>query len=260
MLVVAGVVLPLLAAVSGPPLASPQPVQLLVQVRPAVVFGAAPVMAPVQQTPPPPGSMPVDCRHVKCVALTFDDGPVKQTAKVLDVLKSRGARATFFVVGVQAQAYPALLRRMVAEGDAVGNHSWNHPIFSGKSAAFVRKQLTRTDSVITAAIGPHQRLVRTPFGQVNKKIRTVVAHFGAPLIEWSVDPRDWKDRKTKTVVARVMKAARPNSIVLIHDIRPTTRAAVPAIVDRLQAKGYVLVTVPELLGSRDKPGTIHRHG
>jgi peptidoglycan/xylan/chitin deacetylase (PgdA/CDA1 family) len=214
-----------------------------------------------QPTPPPAGSLPpVDCRKAKCVALTFDDGPVRQTAHVLDVLRSRGARATFFVLGVQASKRAGLLRRMVADGDAVGNHSWNHPKFAKLSAKAIRNQLARTERVITAAIGAHQRLVRTPFGQQDARIRKLVAKAGAPVILWNVDPEDWKYRNTKTVVHKVVKAVRRNSIVLIHDIRPTTRAGVAQLVERLQAKGYVLVTVPELLGGSIKPGKVYLHG
>jgi peptidoglycan/xylan/chitin deacetylase (PgdA/CDA1 family) len=214
-----------------------------------------------QPTPPPAGSLPpVDCRKAKCVALTFDDGPVRQTGHVLDVLRSRGARATFFVLGVQASNRAGLLRRMVADGDAVGNHSWNHPKFFKMSAKAIRSQLARTERVITAAIGAHQRLVRTPFGQQDARIRKLVAQAGAPVILWNVDPQDWKYRNTKTVVHKVVKAVRRNSIVLIHDIRPTTRAGVAQLVERLQAKGYVLVTVPELLGGSIKPGKVYLHG
>jgi peptidoglycan/xylan/chitin deacetylase (PgdA/CDA1 family) len=211
------------------------------------------------KVPQQPGSRDVDCRTVKCVALTFDDGPVGNTAKVLDVLRSRGARATFFVLGVQARKRPGLLRRMVAEGSTVGNHSWSHPILLGRTAKAIRAQFARTEKVITAAIGPHHVLVRTPFGQQNKRIRAVVRHLGSPVILWNVDPRDWKDRKTKTVIKRVVKATRRNSIVLLHDVWPTSRAAVATIIDKLQAKGYVLVTVPELIGSHPRPGAVYSH-
>jgi peptidoglycan/xylan/chitin deacetylase (PgdA/CDA1 family) len=212
---------------------------------------------PLSPPPSPPG---VDCDQVKCVAITFDDGPVKQTATVLDALGSRGARATFFVLGAQAAAHPGLLRRMIAEGHAVGNHSWNHPILFGMSSASISNQFRRTQKTITAAIGPHQLLVRTPFGQQNKRIRKLLGRFGAPVILWNVDPQDWKFRNTKTVIRKVVKATRRNSIVLMHDVRPTTRAAVALIVEKLQAKGYVLVTIPELLGSHAKPGKLYLHG
>jgi peptidoglycan/xylan/chitin deacetylase (PgdA/CDA1 family) len=199
-------------------------------------------------------SEPVNCRKVKCVALTFDDGPVPQTVGVLNTLKRNGARATFFVLGASAQTHPEILRRMVAGGNAVGDHSWNHPMFSKMSLKAIRSQLKRTDTVITRAIGAHRRLVRPPYGEVNARVRKAAASLGAPLILWSVDPLDWKDRNTKVVTKRVLAAVRRNSIVLMHDIHPTSRAAVDGIIKRLQARGYVLVTVPELIGSKAKPG------
>lgn len=220
----------------------------------------APLDAGSPAAPPPVAAADVDCRVAKCIALTFDDGPVRQTAQVLDVLRSRGAHATFFVQGIQATPRLALLRRMAAEGNAVGNHSWNHPMFSHLSDAAIRAQLNRTDAVITRAVGPHRKLVRTPYGQADGRIRKAVATFGAPLILWSVDPEDWKYRNTKVVEHKVLGAARRNSIVLMHDIRPTTRAAVATVVDRLQARGYVLVTVPELLGSRLHAGGRYTRG
>lgn len=217
--------------------------------------GAAPTQVPKTSAP---GK--VNCRKVKCVALTFDDGPVRQTNHLIDVLASRGARATFFVVGRQAKNRLKILRRMVAHGNAIGNHSWDHPMFSRLSSAKIASQLKRTDAVITAAVGAHPLLVRTPFGQQDKRLRKAVGAFGAPVILWSVDPQDWKIRNTAKVINRVVSKTRRNSIVLMHDIRPTTRAAVASIVDRLQAQGYVLVTIPELLGSRASAGKVFTRG
>ncbi len=243
-------------------------VQLMVPAPTAATAGPA-APASTQPTPQPPPTPPevstppsahatVDCAKVKCVALTFDDGPVKHTSDVLDALSARGARATFFVLGVMAKKRPDLLRRMIAEGDAVGNHSWNHPILLGLSAKETRSQFVRTEKVITAAIGDEAMLVRTPFGQQNKKIRRIVGSLGSPVILWNVDPQDWKVRKTTVVIRRVVKATKRNSIVLLHDVWPSTRAAVPAIIDKLQAKGFVLVTVPELLG-KPRPGKVYLH-
>jgi peptidoglycan/xylan/chitin deacetylase (PgdA/CDA1 family) len=229
---------------------------------PATAGPAAPPSTRPTPTPPqvstPPSPAKVDCAKVKCVALTFDDGPVKHTSHVLDALSARGARATFFVEGIMARRQPDLLRRMVAEGDAVGNHSWNHPIMFGMKSSSIRSQFVRTQKVITATVGERPMLVRTPFGQQNKKIRKILAKLGSPVILWNVDPQDWKVRKTDVVIRRVVKATKRNSIVLLHDVWPSTRAAVPAIIDKLQAKGFVLVTVPELIGT-PKPGKVYLH-
>lgn len=225
---------------------------------PAAPPSTLPTPTPPQVSTPPSAPAKVDCAKVKCVALTFDDGPVKHTSHVLDALSARGARATFFVEGIMARRQPDVLRRMIAEGDAVGNHSWNHPIMFGMKSSSIRSQFVRTQKVITSTVGERPMLVRTPFGQQNKKIRKVLAKLGSPVILWDVDPQDWKVRKTDVVIRRVVKATKRNSIVLLHDVWPSTRAAVPAIIDKLQAKGFVLVTVPELIGT-PKPGKVYLH-
>jgi peptidoglycan/xylan/chitin deacetylase (PgdA/CDA1 family) len=229
--------------------------------RPQAPSSAPSTTAPTAPVTPAPPRAParVDCAKVKCVALTFDDGPVKNTSHVLEALSARGARATFFVMGIMARKRPDLLRRMIANGDAVGNHSWNHPIMFGLKAAAVRSQFVRTQKVINAAIGERPMLVRTPFGQQNAKIRKILAKLGSPVILWDVDPQDWKVRNAKVVIRRVVKATKRNSIVLLHDVWPSTRAAVPTIIEKLQAKGYVLVTVPELLGGAPTPGKVYLH-
>lgn len=240
----------------------------------ALVMGAGPGNAPqpnspqpattaravavVQQSKPPSEPKPVkkiNCRRAKCVALTFDDGPVPQTKAVLNALRQRGARATFFVLGSQATRNPQLLRRMVREGNVVGNHSWDHAMFTRLSYAGIRSELQRTQRVITAATGEKNSLVRVPYGENDSRIRRdVTRSVHAPTVLWSVDPLDWKYRNSNTVWRNVMKAVRPGSIVLLHDIHPTTRAAVPRIIRSLQARGYVLVTVPELFNGHLKAG------
>lgn len=210
--------------------------------------------------PPVPETKPVNCRRVKCVALTFDDGPAPQTTFVLDALRKRGARATFFVLGMLAQKHPKVLRQALADGNAIGNHSWDHAMFSGLSSAAMSRELKRTEAAIRKATGTTTNLVRVPYGQNNPRIRKTVGRSvkGASVL-WSVDTLDWKYRNSATVTRNVMKAVRPGSIILMHDIHPTSRAAVPGIIRRLQAKGYVLVTVPELFNGHLKAGRAYFH-
>lgn len=202
--------------------------------------------------PLPSGS--VDCRTAKCVALTFDDGPVQQTADLLDVFAAKGVRATFFVVGKNVKAHPELIKRMVAEGHVVGNHTYDHPQLTRLSEAAIRKELQTTNALVADASGVTPDLLRPPYGATNSGVASVAAGLGMSQIVWSVDPLDWKDRNSATVTSRVLAAAKPGAIILSHDIHATTRAAYAGIVDALQAKGYVLVTVPELLGGRYEPG------
>lgn len=257
-------VVALVLAVGATPMVSqqsavpaPETVQVVVH-KPA--DDPTPLPEPAAPVAAQPAAGQVNCRKAKCIALSFDDGPVKQTATVLDALKARGARATFFVLGSMAQHHPALLRRMLAEGDAIGNHSWDHPQFFRMRTDAVREQVSRTKAVIEKATGTAPKMMRPPYGEQDARIRKAIRSVGEAVILWNVDTEDWKYRNTKRVTGYVVSHAKRNAIVLLHDIRPTTRAAVPAIVAGLQAKGYTLVTIPELLGGRLKPGTVHTHG
>jgi len=209
---------------------------------------------------PPVNGEPPDCAKLKCVALTMDDGPVPGTAHVLELLKRKGVHATFFVVGQLARRRPALLRRMVAEGNVVGNHSWNHPEFFGKKAKMIRGQLVRTDAAIHRAIGHDPVLMRPPFGEVTPNVRKISRSLGEAVVIWDVDPVDWKDRKSSTVAHRVVTQARRGSIILTHDSLKTTRAAYADIIDGLRARGFTLVTVPELFGGKMVAGRVYLRG
>jgi len=182
---------------------------------------------------------------------------VSGTADLLRVLKRKHVRATFFVLGQQVTAHPAIIRRMVAEGHVIGNHSWNHPEFWGMSAKAIRRQLARTDHAVASITGHRPTLVRTPFGEINARVRKIARSRGDALILWDVDPLDWKKHSAKVVAKRVITHARRGSIILSHDVWPSTRHAYARIIDGLRAKGFTLVTVPELLGHRLKPGRVY---
>ncbi|MDO5630177.1 MAG: polysaccharide deacetylase family protein [Mobilicoccus sp.] len=194
----------------------------------------------------------VNCAVAKCVALTFDDGPGPYTPRLLDTLKRTSTKATFFVLGNATTARPATVKRAAREGHVIGNHGWDHRQFTRLSAAAQRDQVRRTASAIVKAGATAPRLVRPPYGSFNKATRAL----GAPLVLWDVDPLDWKYRSVSSVTTRVMQGVRPGSIVLLHDVHGTTVDAVPGIIAQLKAKGYTLVTVPELLRSQ-KAGQVY---
>ena len=197
---------------------------------------------------PPAKAERVDCTKAKCVALTFDDGPGPKTGKLLDDLKKADAPATFFVVGPNAKTRPELLKRMVAEGHEIGNHTWNHRSLPSLSSSKIRSEIDRTNEAIDAAIGEHATLMRPPYGARNA-ITDRLAQ--APVILWDVDTLDWKHRNADKVVEATISQTRPGSIVLMHDIHPSTVAAVPRLLAKLKAKGYTFVTVSELLGKEN---------
>ena len=219
---------------------------------PVPTTSPAPATTPLPETKP--AATPVNCAKQKCIALTFDDGPMPETGKLLDVLKKEHVTATFFVTGQQAKAHPATLRRMAAEGHAIGNHSFSHPEFWKLSTAGIESQLSRTTAAIRKATGKKVTLFRPPFGESNARIRAIAKKQGLCQILWSVDPLDWRYRNAKEVAKRVLKNARRGAIFLSHDIYPTTRKAWATVIPKLKKQGYVFVTVPQLLGSRIKPG------
>ncbi|MEV4017456.1 polysaccharide deacetylase family protein [Nonomuraea angiospora] len=210
----------------------------------AGVPGVAALGAPDDRTEVRPRPR-VDCRHVKCVALTFDDGPGPYTDTLLAYLAAYHASATFFVVGSNVVRYPRVLRRTVAAGHEIGNHTWSHPDLTRLSPARVRSQLGRTDQAIRAVTGVVPRLVRPPYGALNATVRR---QTGRPMVLWSVDTLDWRFRSSATVARRALRSVRPGSVILFHDIHPTTVRAIPRVLRKLAARGYRFVTVSQLFG------------
>lgn len=196
----------------------------------------------------------------KFVALTFDDGPKRETtATLLDGLRQRGASATFFLIGSQIAENQDLVERMKAEGHQVGNHTWNHVrLGTTADAAVVSQEIQKTDTLLRQILGEGTYWLRPPYGAIQE---TQKAQIPVPMVTWTVDSRDWESLNTEKVVQEVLKDVKPNSIILMHDIFPTSIDAALRIVDVLQAKGYWFVTVEELLalnGVTAKPGVLYR--
>ncbi|WP_433467447.1 polysaccharide deacetylase family protein [Spirillospora sp. CA-128828] len=211
----------------------------------------APATRAPSPTPPPPRN--INCDQVKCVALTFDDGPGPYTARLLDTLKKDGVRATFFMLGENVGAHRDLVRRMALEGHELGNHTWSHPQLTGLSSAEVRSQIQRTQKVIGEASGGiRPTLVRPPYGATNKHVGQAV---GMPLIMWSVDTLDWRYRDVARDTRVGIKEPKSGGIVLFHDIHKPSVESIPKVVDGLKKRGFTFVTVSELFeGVRLKPG------
>ncbi len=188
------------------------------------------------------------------IAMTFDDGPhVQNTPRLLDMLKQRGIKATFFLVGECVAANPQIVKRIVAEGHEIGNHSWSHPLLSKMSDGSVADQLQKTQSAIVAACGITPKLMRPPYGGfTQRQQRWANGEYGYKCILWDVDPEDWKIRNAEHVQSVILKEATSGSIILSHDIHKTTVDAMPATLDALAAKGFKFVTVSELI-AMDKP-------
>ena len=177
--------------------------------------------------------------------MTFDDGPRQgTTGRLLDGLRERGASATFFLVGEEAEANPELVKRMKAEGHQIGNHTWSHVRLDDAAPDTIRQEVGKTDALLTDLLGPGSYWLRPPYGFITPGTEKEIT---VPMVKWSVDPRDWESRDTAKVVQAVLRDVKPNSIILLHDIYPTSVDAALQIVDTLQAQGYCFVTVEELL-------------
>ena len=194
--------------------------------------------------PTPRTNANVDCSIAKCIALTFDDGPGPDTGRLLDLLKAQNVPATFFILGDQAVKYPDLVKREYAEGNEVGNHTWDHKDLSKLPAAAVQAEINRGADAIAATGIPRPTLVRPPYGAVNDTVRAV---GGYPLIMWRVDPLDWKYPDAARVADQIVGNAKPGRIVLSHDTHKTTVDAMPAVIQRLKQQGYTFVTVSTLM-------------
>lgn len=214
----------------------------------------APVIDPTPEptpTPLPPRKQSYNKCHVAGseIAITFDDGPhPKLTPMLLDMLKERGIKATFFLVGKNAADYPEIVQRIVAEGHEVANHSWSHPQLTKLGADALNAEITQTNNAIHQATGIKTTIMRPPYGATNASItKRLNEEFGLTVIMWSVDPLDWKIRNSSHVTKYITENTTPGAIILAHDIHPTTVEAMPAVLDTLTAKGYKFVTVSELI-------------
>lgn len=182
--------------------------------------------------------------YYKTVALTFDDGPDRtNTTITLNNLLEVGERATFFVLGNRIKDNADLVQREHDEGHAVASHNYTHGDVSKMSGTSVRSQKTRYDDACYPVLGISARYARVPYGLVNDMIK---AKGGMPLIQWSIDTYDWRDRSTSTIMKNVKKQFTDGDIVLMHDIKDKTPTTAKTMIEWLQENGYMCLTIDEL--------------
>ena len=179
------------------------------------------------------------------IALTFDDGPHEEcTAQLLDGLKERGVRVTFFLMGQNIEGNEELVKRMHDEGHLIGNHSFSHVQLTKAGAKTVCQAVDRTSRMIEDITGERPQYMRPPFGDWNEELECDV---GMTTVLWSVDSLDWKLKNKNKIVKRVLKDVEDGDIILMHDIFPTSVQAALELIDTLTRQGYTFVTVDELL-------------
>ncbi len=193
-------------------------------------------------------------RKKKVVALTFDDGPHHEyTPKILDILAEEDVKATFFVIGQNIESGKELLKRTVAEGHTVANHTWTHPLLSDLASSAIKKELQRTKEKIHEVTGKNVMLLRPPYGGITGKTK-VVKKEGYAIINWDVDTNDWRPGRTSSEIVQAVKnTVQSGSIILMHDgggKRDATVKALPRMIKYLKEEGYEFVTVDQLLEVR----------
>jgi peptidoglycan/xylan/chitin deacetylase (PgdA/CDA1 family) len=197
----------------------------------------------------------LSCAVVKCVALTFDDGPGPFDDRLLQILKDNDAKATFFLIGNKVAANPAGAKRIADAGMEIGSHTWEHPNMATIPPDDIAGQFSRANDAITAATGRTPTLYRPAGGLSSEAVRQTAARFGLAEILWDVIPFDWaNDSNTAATRYMLMTYIKPGSVVLFHDTYSSTVDLVYQFIPVLKANGYRLVTVSELLGPR-APGS-----
>lgn len=187
-------------------------------------------------------------KEAKYVALTFDDGPSGTvTPEILHILEEFDAVATFFMLGSQVDYYPDLAAEVAARGHEIANHTQNHIDLTKVRKSVVEHEIKLSREKIEKSTGQTPRLVRPPYGAYNDIILNTISESDESIILWSVDPQDWKNRQPKQIADRVLRAVKPGSIILLHDIHRTTAEALPKILEELSKDGYTFVTVSELI-------------
>ncbi|MFL1432694.1 MULTISPECIES: polysaccharide deacetylase family protein [unclassified Nocardiopsis] len=192
----------------------------------------------------------VDCAdpEVKCVALTFDDGPVDETSHLLDILAEEEVTASFFLNGNPLLTRPWLARRIYAEGHEPASHSDLH---ESMSEYFEPEELPAQVAMVSAAIrrqtGYTVDMFRPPFGATNDDVKAELARQEMAEVLWTVDSEDWTGSDPAAITDRVVELVEPGSVVLLHDPQAPTIAAVPQIIERLREDGYTFVTTTQVL-------------
>ena len=179
------------------------------------------------------------------IAITFDDGPSSQcTGRLLDGLKERNVKATFFLIGENAKENPELVKRLDEEGHLIGNHTYHHVEITKVSDEEAKKEILDTNEVITSITGKSVEYMRPPFGLWQRNLEMEIEVL--PVM-WTIDPLDWTTENVDEIVNKVVTEAEENDIILLHDCYDSSVDAALRIIDILQKKGFEFVTVDQLI-------------
>lgn len=194
----------------------------------------------------------------KKIALSFDDGPFPETTEpILDLLKEYHAKATFFVVGTRVESFPETVKREIAEGHEVANHTFSHIYFQHKkNTGMIQSEIVRTEQALEKVTGKKPLLFRPPGGFYNDQMIEIAKKYGYTTVLWSwhQDTNDWRSPGVQKIASKVLDNARSGDIILLHDYVPSSMQTVEAlklILPELQRRGFQMVTVTDLIHSRE---------
>ncbi len=181
------------------------------------------------------------------IALTFDDGPGKYSRQFADLLAQYNGHGTFFVLGINVPTFSESLKYVYEMGNEIGSHTQSHKNLNLLSESGIREEIDDAAEAIHDAIGAYPTVIRTPYGNANSKVMSII---DGPMIKWSVDTLDWKTRDAQAVKNEILSSTKDGDIVLLHEIYLSTYEGVKMALSDLAAKGYQFVTVSELMRYR----------
>lgn len=195
----------------------------------------------------------------KLIAITFDDGPSGVTTPVLlDGLKERNVKATFFMLGTGIEKYPDVVKRIYSEGHGIGNHSYGHKNLVKLDIEAAKVQYNAPNELLNSIVGTHSTVFRPPYGNYNDNIKSMM---DTPIILWDIDPYDWKYKDADKIANHIIENAQDGDIILLHDIYSTSVQAAFKVIDTLHQQGFKFVTVDELIrrnGNEPNAGEVFR--
>ncbi len=176
----------------------------------------------------------------------------EHTEKILDILKENNIKTTFFLTGFWIEKYPDMVKKIVAEGHELGNHTWTHPHLNTLDKQAITHELERVHAALTDLWGGKEpTLFRPPFGEYSNKVIEAADGLGYLTIQWSVDSLDWKDLSAEAIAKRVNDGVHPGAIVLFHNNGRYTADSLPRIIAYTKENGYKIVPISQLLHKKD---------
>lgn len=191
-------------------------------------------------------SDPIIDAELVMIALTFDDGPVLMTMKLIDILEKSDSKATFFLIGAEIEKNPIFTKQIHALGHEIGNHTYSHPNLKELSFEEVAYEMNRTDKIIESVIEKKPTIMRPPYGEINHEKLEAFSH---QVIQWSLDTVDW-DNHEDAIILSILEQAIDGDIILMHDRYDHTHRAVEAFIQQQLSLGVQFVSVSQLIKSR----------